>query len=86
MAVMELSAMLSATEKHAAWGRIGCAGMQGRASKWNIVNWFVRLTRNQKPFSEMAHVEVESLRQEYRALQEELREGSVRLNQNTSKR
>ncbi len=83
MAVLNLSTMLSATEKQAALGRIGCAGMQGRASAWKIVDWFVRLTRNQTPFSEMAQVEVESLRQEYRALQEELTERTGRVNQDT---
>ena len=83
MAVMTLTTMLTATEKQAALGRIGCAGMQGRTSAWKIVDWFVRLTRNQKPFSEMAQVEVESLRQEYRALQEELTESTGRLNQDT---
>jgi hypothetical protein len=83
MAVLQLTTMLSATEKQAALGRIGCAGLHGRASAWKIVDWFVRLTRNQTPFSEMAHVEVESLRQEYRALQEELTERTGRLNQDT---
>jgi hypothetical protein len=83
MAVLNLSTMLSATEKQAALGRIGCAGMQGRTSAWKIVDWFVRLTKNQKPFSEMAQVEVESLRQEYRALQEELTESTGKLNQDT---
>jgi hypothetical protein len=75
--------MLSATEKQAALGRIGCAGMQGRTSAWKIADWFVRLARNQNPFRDMAHVEVESLRQEYRALQEELTKETGRFNQDT---
>lgn len=70
MAVTARSNFLSATEREAALGRIGCAGLEGRQSAWNIVNWFVRLARNKKPFAEMSTLELELLRQEYRALQE----------------
>lgn len=82
MAATTRDNMLSAIDKEAALGRIGCAGMQGRTSAWNIVSWFVRLAHSQKPFCEMAQIEVESLRQEYRALQEELREKTGGLTQN----
>jgi hypothetical protein len=73
---------LSATDKDAALGRIGCAGLHGRMSAWKIVDWFVRLARNQRPFSEMASIEVELLRHEYRALQEVLQEKTGGLTQN----
>jgi hypothetical protein len=82
MAATTRNNMLSATEKEAALGRIGCAGLQGRTSAWKIVDWFVQLARGQKPFSEMAEVEVELLRQEYRALQEVLQEKTGGLTQN----
>src|SRR6185295_16282768 len=83
MAVLQLSNILSATDRGAALGRIGCFGMQGRRSAWHVINWFVRLDRDHKPFSEMAQIEVELLRQEYRALQEVLTEETGKLYQDT---
>ena len=82
MAATTRNNMLSAIEREAALGRIGCAGMKGRASDWKIVDWFVRLARNQKLFSEMAPIEVELLQQEYRALQEVLQEETGGVTQN----
>ena len=82
MAATNRNNMLSATDRDAALGRIGCADMRGRASVWRIVNWFVQLARDRKPFREMAPVEVELLRQEYRALQESLRERTGALTEN----
>jgi hypothetical protein len=82
MAATTRNTMLSATDREAALGRIGCAGLRGRTSDWHIVDWFIRLARSQKPFHEMAMIEVESLRQEYRALQEVLQEKTGGLTQN----
>jgi hypothetical protein len=82
MAATTRNNMPSATDKEAALGRIGCAGLQGRTGAWKIVDWFVRLARNHKPFCEMAPIEVELLRQEYRALQEVLKERTGGLTQN----
>jgi hypothetical protein len=82
MAATTRNNMLSATDKDAALGRIGCAGMRGRTSAWNIVDWFVQLARNPKPFCDMAPIEVELLRQEYRALQEVLQDKTGGLTQN----
>lgn len=67
---------LSATDKQAALARIGFHRYSGShpeptVDRWNVLNWFVRLANSGMPFSDMAEAEVELLRQEYRALQEE---------------
>jgi uncharacterized C2H2 Zn-finger protein len=88
MAVLNLSTMLSATEKQAALDRIGSHRYRGSTGAptvdlWNVLNWFVKLAKSRTPFRDMAQVEVESRRQEYRALQEELTERTGKLNQDT---
>jgi hypothetical protein len=88
MAILHLSAMLSATEKQAALERIGSHRYRGRTGEptvdpWNVANWFVTLAKSRTPFADMAPVEVELRRQEYRALQEELTASTGKLNQDT---
>ncbi len=75
MAATTRTLMLSATEKDAALRRIGYFRHRGSRAEpemdhWRILDWFVRLAREQMPFRQMAESELEVLRQEYRALQE----------------
>lgn len=79
MADSDKHSALPATEKEAALLRIEYYRYRGKKGKGkepdidygNIVNWFIRLARAQKPLREMAASELELLKLEYRALQEE---------------
>jgi hypothetical protein len=71
--------VLPATEKDAALGRIGYYRYTGKKGKGeepdidaaSIVNWFIRLANQPTPLRERAPSEIELLKMDYRALQEQ---------------
>jgi hypothetical protein len=74
MAAFERHSLLPATEKEAGLRRIGYYQWKGQTreiANWNILDWFIRVARNRTPLREMAESEVDLLRLEYRALQQE---------------